>query len=62
MSSLVLPSTTEVYNKTSKILAAIEICGCIHCLSILKSGLGNQPNPAQETTPAATRNGQEDIR
>ena len=35
----------QVYQKTSNILRAIEQCGCSHCLSILKSGLGNQPKP-----------------
>ena len=37
-------SSTEVYQKTSNILAAIEQCGCAHCLSILKSGL-REPTP-----------------
>ena len=37
-------SSKEIYDKTSNILRAIEQCGCQHCLSILKNGLGNHPN------------------
>lgn len=44
--SVIKTSTAEVYDKTSNILRAIENCGCTHCIALLKSGLGNQPNPA----------------
>jgi hypothetical protein len=32
-------SSKEVYDKTSNILAAIDKCGCTHCVALLKSGL-----------------------
>ena len=44
MTSNTNTNTAEIYNKTSKILSAIENCSCEHCLKILKSGLG-RPTP-----------------
>jgi hypothetical protein len=32
-------SSKEVYDKTSNILAAIDKCGCNHCIALLKIGL-----------------------
>jgi hypothetical protein len=50
-------TTAEVYDKTSKILDAIEKCSCEHCLKILKNGIGNQPIPdADDTIPEPTGN------
>ena len=44
-------SSNKVVEKASGIIAAIENCSCEHCLQILKRGLGNQPNPADEPVP-----------
>ncbi len=49
---------TEVVAKTSGILAAIDRCGCKHCLELLKSGSSNQPNPDDTATiPEPTGDG-----
>ena len=54
--------------KASNIIAALEQCGCTHCLLILKSGLGNPtvPNHAAiddptTITPEPTRNESQEI-
>jgi hypothetical protein len=58
----ILSSQAQVYQKTNDILAQIQIHadqGCTHCLAIIKSGLGNQPNHATEQPiPGPTRNDQ----
>ena len=48
-------TTTEVYDKTSGILAAIQQCGCDHCLNLIKKGIGNQPIPTDDTTNPVTK-------
>ena len=50
-------SQAQVYEKTSNILRAIEQCGCEHCLKILRSGFGNQPNTNTDdtTNPVTSR-------
>ena len=52
----VIKTSQEVYQKTSNILRAIEN-KIGHCLSILKSGLGNQPKPTdgETTNPVTSR-------
>ena len=37
-------SSNKVVEKASNIIAEIEKCGCPHCLSILKTGLTDEPN------------------
>jgi hypothetical protein len=48
-------SSKEVYDKTSNILAAIDKCGCTHCIALLKMGLKqplfNNPTDADTTNP-----------
>lgn len=54
--SSILTSTAEVYDKTSNILRAIEQCGCIHCLSILKKGLVSSRDPTDDDSTTTQRN------
>jgi hypothetical protein len=57
-------STAEVVAKAIGIVAAIDRCGCQHCLELLKRGLGNQPNPADDDTatiPGISRNDRQEI-
>ena len=49
-------NSNKVVEKASGIIAAIENCGCTHCLSILKSGLGQRtPEPDAENTKPVTK-------
>jgi hypothetical protein len=52
--SLNKDSTEEVYDKTSGILTIIQIHadqGCIHCIDLIKNGIGNQPIPDADEHP-----------
>ena len=49
-------NSNKVVEKASGIIAAIEGCGCIHCLSIIKKGLVSSQDPTDADSTTTQRN------